>query len=331
MRGLGPFFISSTEPLRRINDWTSLLRFRSAPSNFCIFPLNSPTLKPVSIFSLPQWLKNLLIFVPAIFGHAVWTTNLLSELLWAFLGFSLLSSAVYLQNDLADRNEDAIHPEKSKRPIASGELQIRSAFVLAVLLFIAGTVILFFLSYKACMVGLTYVLLNIAYTWMAKNIALLDVLFLIQGYWLRLILGSLISGLVLSYWVLGVVGLLAAYLVLFKRLGDVRIYRETDKILRKSIPIYASIPLSRILDVLAVFIGVVFLAYIIVVFNLQGLHFALWVYASVPLVWFALYRFHRSMKQNPMKDPLFLVFNDAFVVLTTIFAFTILCLSLYLT
>lgn len=267
--------------------------------------------------------------MPAIFGHAAWNQGLIGELLIAFLGFSLLSSAVYLQNDLADREEDALHPEKCKRPIASGALSIRAAMSTALLLFLLGSGTLIFLSFNHFLIGLAYVAMNILYTWVVKHLVLLDVLFLVQGYWLRLILGSQISGLWLSYWVLGVVALLAIYLILFKRLGDVQIYQHSGKILRKTVLHYASLPLKVILDVLASLIGLSFLAYIVVVFHLTSMHFTPWVYVCVPLVWIALFRYHRRMRAAPMIDPLMMVFRDLSILLPILFAFAILCLSLY--
>lgn len=267
--------------------------------------------------------------MPAIFGEAIWNQELIFNLVYAILGFSLLSSAIYIQNDIADRNLDALHPEKSKRLIASGDVKVKTAVAIGASLLIVGLLLLLWLSFSSFLVGLAYLSLNVIYTWIVKHIPVLDVIFLVQGYWLRLILGSIVADMTLSYWVLGVVSLIAVYIVLCKRLGDVEVFRKTGKKVRKTVSVYAQLPVKGMLGIIAILIGAFFLIYIIIVHNLNEEHFTPWVYACVPLVWLSLFRFHRNIVRSPSKDPLSVLFKDWGTVLPVFIGFLILCSTLY--
>jgi 4-hydroxybenzoate polyprenyltransferase len=167
-----------------------------------------------------QWFKNLFLFAGLVFGQqlftpAVWTA------VGAFLVFCGLSGAVYLLNDVADRDKDRRHPEKRFRPIAAGRLAPRHAVAAAVLLIVAGLAAAAWLSRPFALVGIAYVGLLTAYSAWLKHLVIIDVLVVALGFVLRAVAGAVAIGVVISGWLLICTILLALFLALGKRRHEV--------------------------------------------------------------------------------------------------------------
>jgi len=248
----------------------------------------------------------------------------------AILGFSLLASAVYINNDLLDRSMDLLHPEKRLRLIASGEVSTRDAIWAAVVFLGLACALLMYISLEVGLAGLAYVGLNIFYSLFGKHIAVLDLLCILAGYWIRLWIGSEIAQVPLSFWVLGIVALLATYLVLIKRLGDVQVFENSGALTRKTIPFYAALRLKSVLNFWAGLIAASYLAYVVIVFHLSALQFPIWAYATVPLVFFVLWRYNRKAKQEAKRDPLSLLLADPLILLFLCLSLLLLMYTLYL-
>ena len=185
-----------------------------------------------------QYIKNLFIFLPLFFAGQVNNVELLIEALLAFSAFSLSASAIYILNDYHDIKEDQQHPKKKYRPLASGAISKKSAIVLMSLFFIAGVSSMGVISVKALMVLGAYITLNIAYSFFLKHIALLDVTIIAVGFVLRLFVGSTVTGIPLSMWIVIMTFLLALFMALAKRRDDVLLFLNTGKKMRKVIDGY---------------------------------------------------------------------------------------------
>lgn len=148
-----------------------------------------------------QWLKNLLVFLPLIAGHAWFDAQAWQLSLRAFVGFCMAASAVYLFNDLLDLDADRLHPRKRTRSIAQGTVSIPRAVVLASLLglgaFFVGP---FTWPYQICLAG--YLATSVLYTLMAKKVLALDIVVLAFLYTLRIVAGGVATGIELSSWLL---------------------------------------------------------------------------------------------------------------------------------
>lgn len=149
-----------------------------------------------------QWLKNGFVLVGMLFAHAWEEPGLVYKALAATVAFCLLSSSVYIFNDLIDREQDRLHPQKRNRPLASGAISVPAALALLVLcLGIAIDIVLRAIG-QAEWVFLTYLCVNIAYTLRLKHIVILDVFLISAGFMLRLLAGTLALGIVPSQWLL---------------------------------------------------------------------------------------------------------------------------------
>ncbi len=149
-----------------------------------------------------QWLKNLLVFVPLVAAHEVLSGEAFLASLLAFFAFSFTASALYLVNDLADRDADRRHPTKRNRPIAAGELTPRAAIAWSAILLLAGFALAVALAGAFLGVLTLYAVSSLAYSALLKHREILDVLVLAGLYTLRILGGGAATGIPLSFWLL---------------------------------------------------------------------------------------------------------------------------------
>jgi len=149
-----------------------------------------------------QWIKNGFVFVGLVFGHAWKDAGLVAEVLTLFAAFCLVSSAVYVMNDVADRDADRLHPAKRSRPLAQGEVGVRWAVTLCVALALAGLALAAAVSLPALLIAAAYVGLNFAYSAGLKHVAILDVFMISGGFMLRILAGTAGVGITPSKWLL---------------------------------------------------------------------------------------------------------------------------------
>jgi 4-hydroxybenzoate polyprenyltransferase len=167
-----------------------------------------------------QWVKNLFIFGGLVFGQLLFTPALWTSV-GAFVIFCGLSGAIYLLNDVADRDKDRLHPEKRSRPIAAGRLPVPHALVAAVVLIAGGLAAAVWLSPLFALAAVAYVVLLSAYSAWLKHIVIVDVLVVALGFVLRAVAGALVVGVAISGWLLICTVLLALFLALGKRRHEV--------------------------------------------------------------------------------------------------------------
>ena len=165
-----------------------------------------------------QWLKNLFIFAPLIFSENIFNRSMFLQSLLAFAVFCLLSGALYILNDLKDLKEDRIHPIKSKRPLAAGELKKRQAITAFVILSFISLLFASLVNEEFLWVCLVYYVLQIAYSFALKHVVILDVFIVASGFFLRVIAGAVAIQVQISPWLLICTTLLALFLALSKRL-----------------------------------------------------------------------------------------------------------------
>lgn len=190
--------------------------------------------------------------------------------LFAFVSFSLAASGVYCFNDINDVEADRLHPVKRHRPIASGALSIGLGYALMVICFIlsigllwvgANAIAMDFVGVSLVIVG--YIGMNILYSIKLKQIAIVDILIISLGFVLRLLMGSLATGIVLSKWLVLMTMLLALFLALAKRWDDVWIYETTGMKARGNIDKYNTAFMNQALSIVAAITVVCYIMYTI--------------------------------------------------------------------
>lgn len=176
-----------------------------------------------------QWVKNLAVFAPIVFSGFLFVEGALIRVFWAFLLFSVLSSSIYLFNDIVDIKKDREHPFKRNRPIASGKLPIQTAVFLFLLfamlsLFAAAQLSVFFFA-----TTLGYFALNIGYTVWWKNITILDVFSIAAGFVLRVYAGAFVIDVHMDVWFLLTVVSASLFLAVGKRRSEMTLLSGVKK------------------------------------------------------------------------------------------------------
>lgn len=171
-----------------------------------------------------QWAKNVFIFVPLLFDKKLLQVDPLLNSIAAALLFCLVSSAVYLMNDLGDIERDKLHPIKRNRPLASGQLPKRLAFAVAAAIPVICLPLAWLLSPIFALIVLIYFLQNIAYTFWLKHVVILDVMTIAAGYVLRVAAGTVvIDAERFSPWLYTFTTFLALFVAVSKRRNELMV------------------------------------------------------------------------------------------------------------
>jgi 4-hydroxybenzoate polyprenyltransferase len=168
-----------------------------------------------------QWSKNLLVFAGLLFGRRLFDAAAVLDAVSAFAVFCALSAAVYLINDVADRDSDRRHPLKAQRPIASGAVPVPTAIGAAVALGAGGLAAAYAIGPMFALVGATYLALQILYSFPLKHIVIIDVLTIAIGFVLRAVGGAVAVQVEISHWLLVCTILLALFIALAKRRHEI--------------------------------------------------------------------------------------------------------------
>ena len=168
-----------------------------------------------------QWPKNVFIFAALVFDKQLFVLDAFLRTLAGFALFCLISSSVYIFNDLADVEADRQHPEKKNRPIASGKLPVSVAWSAGILLVVIAIAVGYILSPGFAAIVAGYFLINLAYSKWLKHVPIIDVLIIAAGFVLRVGAGvALINVVRFSPWLYVVMTLLALYLGFGKRRAE---------------------------------------------------------------------------------------------------------------
>ena len=164
-----------------------------------------------------QWIKNLVVFAALIFAKKWMVLPLVGRAASAFALFCFASGAVYIINDLFDADRDRKHPLKARRPIASKALGVLPAVTAAILLLSGSIMAGFALSPPFGALLLTYVAINLVYSFWLKEIVIIDVMLVASGFVLRAVAGAVVIDVPISHWLIMCTILLSLFLALCKR------------------------------------------------------------------------------------------------------------------
>lgn len=229
--------------------------------------MGKKSLSIVRLFRPRQWVKNLAVFAAITFAGKLFDVSVFTQVLIAFVSFSTLSSAIYIINDISDREKDRLHPKKRYRPLARGDISIPTALILAFFLAVGSFWAAAFVTPAFLILATVYFVLQISYSFFLKHIAIVDILALAAGYILRVYAGEFASGYHISVWLLLTTISLSLFLAVGKRRSELTLVARytTSGIAatRKSLSHYS----ERLLDVYtSIFATSTFISYTLFTF-----------------------------------------------------------------
>ena len=179
--------------------------------------------KYIKLLRIKHYIKNVLIFVPLVFAKDLFVKDKILQSFIGFLMFSLVSSVVYILNDIRDIEKDRQHPTKRFRPLAAGVIKKEQAIIIAGLLVLIVLAVNFVLIHNKIwplIILAVYLGLNVLYSFGLKNYPIIDVVILASGYVLRIYFGALLADIVISSWLYLSVMALSFFLGFGKRRNE---------------------------------------------------------------------------------------------------------------
>lgn len=173
-----------------------------------------------------QWIKNGFVFLPLIFAKELFDIRSFFTILQATLIFCLLTGAVYLINDISDLESDRNHPRKRYRPLAAGDISVKLAAVVAVVLLLISLLSGYMIGVPFLCILIFYFIFQLGYTFYLKNVVILDVFCISASFLLRILAGAAAIGVSVSNWLIICASLLTIFLALGKRRHEIELLGE---------------------------------------------------------------------------------------------------------
>lgn len=208
-----------------------------------------------------DWAKNLFLFIPLFFAGELRNWSDYPKLFFGFIAFCCIASSIYIINDYRDIEDDKKHPEKSKRPLASGAVSKTASMLICIALILLGFGIAYMIKEKFLFVLAIYFLLNLAYSFGLKNIPILDIIILAIGFVLRVKSGAVIAHIGVTEWLNIMVFLLALFMAIGKRRDDVLLKLSSGTDMRKAVKGYNLDFLNVVLSLVCAVIVVAYFMY----------------------------------------------------------------------
>jgi len=248
-------------------------------------------LKQILVSMRPkQWTKNAILFAALIFSRNLFHAQSFLSVLEAFILFTLVSGDVYIFNDLIDIEKDRCHPKKSQRPLAAGKLSPRNAIIASILIGFTSLVFSFLLNIRFGMVVLSYLILQLAYSFSLKHIIILDVFSVAAGFVLRVLAGAVVIDVPVSTWLVVCTMLLALFLSFCKRRHELVNLEGEAVNHRKSLKEYSPYLLDQMIAVVTASTLISYALYTMSTETVQKFGTTNLKY-TIPLVLFGIFRY----------------------------------------
>lgn len=279
----------------------------------------------VALLRPQQWIKNFFLFAPLIFSKHLFDEELLRTSSLGFFVFCLLSSCVYVLNDIADREADRLHPIKKLRPLAAGTLSVPVALSAAVLLLASASLAAVPLNPKFIGTAAIYFLLNIGYSYWLKQVFLVDVFVIAAGFMLRVLAGAFVIDVLVSPWLVLCTLFVSLFLATSKRRGESILLQQSPGVEgRHVLSDYDLTLIDQMMTVAAAGMAISYALYTVAertvhIFGTENLIF------TTVFVLFGIFRYLFLIRRRQSEDnPTYLLLTDGILILN-VFAWFVSC------
>ena len=233
-----------------------------------------------------QWYKNFILFISIVFSFNIQNLEMWSIVIFAFFIFCIISGGEYLINDILDVEKDKRHPEKQKRPIASGKIKITQALLFAIILICGGIVASYYINLQFMILSISYVLLILLYSLLLKHIIIVDLLVISIGFVIRAISGGVAINVFISPWLIVCTFLLALFLAIAKRRHEVVLLGYEGENHRKILKDYSTIMLDQMMSIVTAALIISYSMY-----TFQSLSENYYMMLTIPFAVYGVFRY----------------------------------------
>ncbi len=266
---------------------------------------------------IKEWIKNGFIFLPMFFAGLMNNLHLIQQLCIGFAAFCFAASSIYCINDLVDVNFDKEHPTKKNRPYAFGKISTSQLVVLSSSCMAVSAVFLFFLPNEAKLILVAYIIMQLAYSFFLKHIAVVDCVTIALGFVFRILFGGMILGSPGSSWIILVTFLLSLYLAFAKRRCELATLSTNQT--RRSLQHYS---LTFLDAALAATCAVTILAYIMYTHDaevISRIHFPYFYLSSGFVIVGMLRHLQQTIQKGQTESPTDYLLKDPIIIITILF------------
>ena len=237
-----------------------------------------------------QWMKNGVVLAGLIFSGQAANPAYQNISLLTLVVFCFLASAVYTLNDIVDINRDRQHPLKKNRPLAAGKISVATAGVIGLILALGGLVLSYYIGLGLFYVAISYLVLNILYTFVLKNIVIIDVMSIAAGFVLRALAGAVAINVEFSNWLLIATFVLALFLGLGKRRHELMFLEKEASSHRKILEKYSPYLLDQLIGVVTASTVITYLFYTLSE-EVRDKLSTEYLYVTIPFVIYGIFRY----------------------------------------
>ena len=285
--------------------------------------------KYFKLMRVHHYIKNILVFAALACSGQFLNYKKLTAAVMGFLSFCMISSVIYIINDIRDKEKDKQHPEKCKRPIASGNISVKAAIAVAVILFCISAICnLFVFDLLATLLLFLYFILNVSYSFGLKNIPILDVTILVSGFLIRMLYGAFVTDISVSKWMYLTVAVLSFYFAFGKRRNE-SIQSESTGNTRTVLKYYPITFLDK---------------YMTMCLSLSNVFYALWcmddktislynsnyLILTVPIVLLITMKYGLNIENNSNGDPVEVLLHDKILLILCVMYLALMLTILYI-
>lgn len=270
-----------------------------------------------NLIRVKHWIKNLFVFAPLLFSKNLFNKSFFLQTFVSFILLSLLTSGLYVFNDIKDLENDKLHPAKKERPLAKRLFSKNFALIISILFISISLIFSFFLNYKLTLLFIFYIFINILYTIYFKKIVIIDVFVIALNFILRILTGSIATGINISSWLILCTLFLSLFLGFSKRRFEIISLKENANRHREVLSSYSVDFLDKIIVVLSTSTILSYALYTVSTETKEKFGESL-VY-TIPFVVYGILRYLYLIYKTNEGEPTKLVTSDFPLILTITF------------
>ena len=264
----------------------------------------------IDLIRYKSYLKNLIIFLPLFLTYANWSLISFTKLFFIFLFFSILTSSVYILNDIFDIEIDKKHKKKKYRPLASGLLTIKLAIIISIIFSIISLTYFFFFTQEIVFLLVTsYLIINFLYSFYFKKLRYLDLIIVLLGFLIRIYLGSISTEIIISTFLVMQVIFFVLFIIICKR-------REYFFSFEKNV--FSKYSITELNFLSKFFLIINLINYIIYIFNNNTFIGSSVLFVSFILYAILLIRYFFITFRNKVFDPIIIYLNDKYLIMLSL-------------